>query len=127
MAETSKVADVAGFARRVPQRGTLIEITAEDARRCNRLRGKSIRDCVCRVGDCWQKCPAGAHLGILDPDVIRDCLLLAQTEPLVAVPNKKRNNGLSGDCCQDCGSFAMVRTGTCLTCQVCGSSSGGCS
>jgi hypothetical protein len=33
----------------------------------------------------------------------------------------------SGDVCQDCGSFAMVRTGTCLTCAACGSSSGGCS
>lgn len=32
----------------------------------------------------------------------------------------------SGDCCKECGSFKMVRTGTCLTCQNCGSSSGGC-
>lgn len=34
---------------------------------------------------------------------------------------------LSGDICKDCGSAQMVRTGTCLTCQACGSSSGGCS
>lgn len=33
----------------------------------------------------------------------------------------------SGDICQDCGSTSMVRTGTCMTCQACGSSSGGCS
>jgi hypothetical protein len=33
----------------------------------------------------------------------------------------------SGDICADCGSAAMVRTGTCQTCQACGSSSGGCS
>lgn len=34
---------------------------------------------------------------------------------------------LTGECCQDCGAFQMVRTGTCLTCQRCGSVSGGCS
>jgi hypothetical protein len=33
----------------------------------------------------------------------------------------------SGDICHDCGSVLMVRTGTCLTCMACGSSSGGCS
>lgn len=33
----------------------------------------------------------------------------------------------SGDVCTSCGAAAMVRTGTCLTCQACGTSSGGCS
>jgi hypothetical protein len=33
----------------------------------------------------------------------------------------------SGDICADCGSAAMIRTGTCQTCQACGSTSGGCS
>lgn len=33
----------------------------------------------------------------------------------------------SGDACNDCGSMRMVRTGTCLTCMDCGSTSGGCS
>lgn len=32
----------------------------------------------------------------------------------------------TGDVCRDCGSPEMVRTGTCLTCQACGSTSGGC-
>lgn len=36
-------------------------------------------------------------------------------------------NGFSGDVCSNCGSASMVRTGTCLTCQSCGSTSGGCS
>jgi hypothetical protein len=31
----------------------------------------------------------------------------------------------SGELCPKCGGF-MVRTGTCLTCQSCGESSGGC-
>lgn len=33
----------------------------------------------------------------------------------------------TGDNCRDCGGFTMVRTGTCLTCSICGSTSGGCS
>lgn len=36
-------------------------------------------------------------------------------------------NGFSGDVCSSCGSASLVRTGTCLTCQSCGSTSGGCS
>lgn len=35
-----------------------------------------------------------------------------------------RARGFSGDACPECGSFAMVRSGTCLTCQQCGSTSG---
>ena len=32
--------------------------------------------------------------------------------------------GFTGDACPNCGSFAMKRTGTCLTCQACGSTTG---
>lgn len=32
--------------------------------------------------------------------------------------------GYSGDPCGECGNFAMVRNGTCLHCDVCGSTSG---
>ena len=34
---------------------------------------------------------------------------------------------LSGDLCATCGGAQMIRTGTCLTCVDCGSTSGGCS
>lgn len=33
----------------------------------------------------------------------------------------------TGECCMDCGAMRMIRTGTCLTCLACGSTSGGCS
>lgn len=33
----------------------------------------------------------------------------------------------SGDLCPECGGAKMLRTGTCLTCQDCGGTSGGCS
>ncbi len=37
------------------------------------------------------------------------------------------SRGYTGNSCQDCGSFAMKRTGVCETCEACGSTSGGCS
>lgn len=39
-----------------------------------------------------------------------------------------RQRGYTGDMCQNpaCGAFAMKRAGTCLTCDVCASSFGGC-
>lgn len=35
-----------------------------------------------------------------------------------------RERGYTGDECQDCGSFAMVRNGTCLKCENCGATTG---
>lgn len=32
--------------------------------------------------------------------------------------------GYTGDECRDCGSFSMVRNGTCLKCENCGSTTG---
>jgi hypothetical protein len=32
--------------------------------------------------------------------------------------------GFTGDTCSNCGSMRMVRTGTCSTCQECGTTSG---
>ena len=32
--------------------------------------------------------------------------------------------GFEGDACQDCGNFTLVRNGTCLKCNTCGSTSG---
>lgn len=75
---------------------------------CNRLHGGSVRTCGCRLPNPpggWLQCPPDA-LGVLARGV---------------APR------ISGDCCQDCGTFALMRTGTCLTCAICGSSSGGCS
>jgi hypothetical protein len=51
--------------------------------------------------------------------------------PAAEVPLKKRlmpvAKEMTGDYCPDCQSPNMVRTGTCNTCQDCGSTSGGCS
>lgn len=37
-----------------------------------------------------------------------------------------RDSGYSGETCATCGSAAMRRSGTCLVCDACGSTSGGC-
>jgi hypothetical protein len=93
--------------------GPLAHLVIE-RQRCNRLRGHSAADCVCRLaGGGWAKCPPSAR-GIR-------AALTDQGKPAI------RGLGFSGDCCDHCGLFTMVRTGTCLTCQSCGSSSGGCS
>lgn len=74
--------------------------------KCHRLAGGSVRDCECRLpnGSGWLPCPSEAR-GVL----------------------RRSAPSYSGDICAECGSPSMVRTGTCLTCQNCGSSSGGCS
>lgn len=77
---------------------------------CNRLYGGSVKNCDCRLpGDGWAECPPEAQ-GIL-----------------VSVPRAVMLPSLSGDICATCGSPDMIRTGTCLTCQNCGDTSGGCS
>jgi ribonucleoside-diphosphate reductase alpha chain len=35
-----------------------------------------------------------------------------------------RQKGYIGEACQDCGNFTLVRNGTCLKCDVCGSTTG---
>lgn len=85
---------------------------------CHRSIGLSVRNCrMCRVdGGGWLRCPPG----------VNPVRLSAVEEPLHRVTYAVTMSG-TGDVCQDCGAFAMIRTGTCLTCTACGSSSGGCS
>lgn len=70
---------------------------------CNRLYGRSCRDCECRIPDDggWKACPPHAR-GM--------------------IPRKP-----TGDVCIDCGSSSVTRAGVCLLCLDCGSTSGGCS
>jgi ribonucleoside-diphosphate reductase alpha chain len=35
-----------------------------------------------------------------------------------------RLKGYEGDSCGECGNFTLVRNGTCLKCDTCGSTSG---
>ena len=35
-----------------------------------------------------------------------------------------RIKGYEGEACQDCGNFTLVRNGTCMKCDTCGTTSG---
>ncbi len=49
-------------------------------------------------------------------------------EPLVMKQMDRRTEaklkGYEGDCCGECGNYTMVRNGTCMKCDTCGSTSG---
>lgn len=50
------------------------------------------------------------------------------SEPVqVAVIDRRTEahlKGYEGDCCGECGNYTMVRNGTCMKCDTCGSTSG---
>jgi hypothetical protein len=97
--------------------------------KCNRQQGGSCRDCECRLPETgWLPCPDEAQ-GVLAPVDPPPLFIGATTvvEWEVTPQAQVRSPALSGDMCHSCGNFAMVRTGTCLTCQACGDASGGCS
>ena len=54
---------------------------------------------------------------------------LIRQPPPTPAPDRTvaRSLGFTGNTCSNCGAFAMVRTGTCETCQACSATSGGCS
>ena len=37
---------------------------------------------------------------------------------------KAKLKGYEGDACSDCGNFTLVRNGTCLKCDTCGTTTG---
>jgi ribonucleoside-diphosphate reductase alpha chain len=41
-----------------------------------------------------------------------------------ALISEARVKGYEGEACQECGNFTLVRNGTCLKCDTCGSTSG---
>lgn len=41
-----------------------------------------------------------------------------------ALRQNSRMGGFTGDMCPECGSFSMVRNGTCQKCMACGSTTG---
>jgi hypothetical protein len=77
---------------------------------CARLAGGSARNCGCKLPNLggWLDCPPVAR-GLLR-----------------AVRAAHGEQSPTGEFCSECGGM-MVRTGTCMTCQLCGTSSGGCS
>ena len=103
---------------------------------CARWRGGDMRECVCRLTYLggWAECPDQAR-GIL---AHRRGALAAlggvvslgggNAAPSLATGSPgsgSPGSGFTGDACDMCGNFRLVRTGTCTTCLDCGST-GGC-
>jgi hypothetical protein len=74
------------------------------------------------------------HVAIICQEVCARMIVRSQsrseeTQPKAVIPPpppKAPATSASGQFCPKCGG-EMVRTGTCLTCQSCGDTSGGCS
>jgi ribonucleoside-diphosphate reductase alpha chain len=49
---------------------------------------------------------------------------LTQPDPRIEQIRAARMKGYEGDSCSECGNFTLVRNGTCLKCDTCGSTSG---
>jgi ribonucleoside-diphosphate reductase alpha chain len=53
---------------------------------------------------------------------------VSMPEPVVMQHMDRRTEaklkGYEGDCCGECGNYTMVRNGTCMKCDTCGSTSG---
>ncbi len=61
-----------------------------------------------------------------DRDALAEWFVHAKGVPVLAKPAARKPESVAtGNLCPRCGGL-MVRTGTCLTCQSCGDSSGGC-
>lgn len=70
---------------------------------------------------------------LFNDDEITSALSLQDDKPQNIDNNKKKNDnrriqammqGYTGDMCSECQNFTMVRNGTCLKCNTCGSTSG---
>jgi ribonucleoside-diphosphate reductase alpha chain len=64
---------------------------------------------------------AGATHTVTEVEVVSARL---RTDSTVSKADLARLKGYTGDACGECGSFTMVRNGSCLKCDSCGQTSG---
>lgn len=60
------------------------------------------------------------HIG--DPGALPDEPIKPKTKKVLRAEAKAK--GFEGEACNDCGNFTLVRNGTCLKCNTCGSTTG---
>ncbi|MCW0217339.1 MAG: hypothetical protein OJI67_03355, partial [Prosthecobacter sp.] len=58
-----------------------------------------------------------------EPEVAQDPRAAARAD-IAQKAAMARMKGYEGESCSECGNFTMVRNGTCLKCDTCGSTSG---
>jgi ribonucleoside-diphosphate reductase alpha chain len=55
---------------------------------------------------------------------MRNSTALANSDTRIEKIRAARMRGYEGDSCSECGNFTLVRNGTCLKCETCGSTTG---
>ncbi len=56
--------------------------------------------------------------------VLPEAVQVQQMDKAMGRRTEARLKGYEGDCCSECGNYTMVRNGTCMKCDTCGSTSG---
>ncbi|MGH6660647.1 MAG: hypothetical protein ACREB6_03860, partial [Rhodospirillales bacterium] len=62
--------------------------------------------------------------GVATGAVAVSSLVVETTEARFDHVREAKMKGYEGDPCGECGNFTLVRNGTCMKCQTCGSTSG---
>ena len=60
----------------------------------------------------------------LAADVVRPDSIAGKTKSKKMLRAEAKAKGFEGEACNDCGNFTLVRNGTCLKCNTCGSTTG---
>jgi len=86
--------------------------------------GKRSAVTTARVGGIETEMPlfAAGALAVATTETIEFAELTA--DPRIEKIREARMKGYEGDSCGECGNFTLVRNGTCLKCNTCGSTSG---
>ena len=53
-----------------------------------------------------------------------EAALATAPAPALDARTKARMQGYEGEACGECGNYTLVRNGTCMKCNTCGSTSG---
>ncbi|MEM1288235.1 MAG: vitamin B12-dependent ribonucleotide reductase [Pseudomonadota bacterium] len=68
--------------------------------------------------------PLMASVDLAPPPVVNQAALAKPEASIAEQRSIARMKGYEGENCSECGNFTMVRNGTCLKCDTCGSTSG---
>ena len=67
---------------------------------------------------------ANAGSGMAMQEEVKVTRVTEVTESRRSAVSMARTKGYQGDACGECGNFTLLRNGTCLKCDTCGSTSG---
>lgn len=99
---------------------------------CRRQRCRTVRLVVCGAAAICSEC-LGAALASLRAEIASEALDRERRAETPAAPGPRANGhsppltraaAYTGEMCDFCFNFRMIRTGTCSTCLDCGGSSG---